>query len=404
MMNEYKTVKLGNVLNIQSSSRIFEREYVSEGIPFYRSKEIIEKHKGNDVSTSLFISEERFNKIKQAYSVPRDGDILLTSVGTIGIPYLVRENERFYFKDGNLTWFNNFSDQINNQYFYYWLLSEAGKEALNSILIGTTQKALTIKDLKTLELSLPPLPEQHRISNILSSFDNKIELLRKENNILEDIAQSIFKEWFVKYNFPNKDGKPYRDNNGKMIDSELGLIPEGWRVVSLTDIADFVNGLPMQKYRPKEGEAFLPVIKIKELNSGYSKDTEKARADLDEKYVVKPGEVVFSWSGSIGMDIWRYSKGALNQHLFKVTSKDYPKWFYYYWIKHYLPEFKQIAEGKATTMGHIQRGHLISALVAIPREFQNIPTITETFNKSIELSKEIETLSKAKSILLTKLI
>ncbi|MBP8708364.1 MAG: restriction endonuclease subunit S, partial [Caldisericia bacterium] len=206
----------------------------------------------------------------------------------------------------------------------------------------------------------------------------------------------IFKEWFVKYNFPNKDGKPYKDNNGKMINSELGLIPEGWRVVSLTDIADFVNGLPMQKYRPKEGQAFLPVIKIKELNSGYSKETEKARTDLDEKYIVNPGDLVFSWSGSIGMDLWKYSKGALNQHLFKVTSTKYPKWFYYYWIKHYLPEFKQIAEGKATTMGHIQRGHLANSLLPAPKDFKNYELFEAILQKEINNNKNINNLNEQK--------
>ena len=98
MSNSRKNFQLKDIVNIQSSTRIFEKEYVEEGIPFYRSKEIIEKQKGNDVSTNLYISQERFNKIKQAYSVPRQGDILLTSVGTIGIPYMVRENEQFISK------------------------------------------------------------------------------------------------------------------------------------------------------------------------------------------------------------------------------------------------------------------------------------------------------------------
>jgi len=107
--NSRKNFQLKDIVNIQSGTRIFEKEYVEEGIPFYRSKEIIEKQKVNDVSTNLYISKERYNRIKQTYSVPRQGDILLTSVGTIGIPYMVRENEQFYFKDENLTWFNNFS-------------------------------------------------------------------------------------------------------------------------------------------------------------------------------------------------------------------------------------------------------------------------------------------------------
>ncbi len=321
-------------------------------------------------------------------------DILIPTVGTIG-GCCISKQER-----GSIAQ-NLIALRINKQIadpdyiFYYFRTSFFKKELLN-LDIGGVQPSIKVPHLLNLEISLPPLSEQKRISSILSSFDNKIEQLKKENNILEDIAQNIFKEWFVKYNFPNKDGKPYKDNNGKMINSELGLIPEGWRVVSLTDIADFVNGLPMQKYRPKEGQAFLPVIKIKELNSGYSKETEKARTDLDEKYIVNPGDLVFSWSGSIGMDLWKYSKGALNQHLFKVTSTKYPKWFYYYWIKHYLPEFKQIAEGKATTMGHIQRGHLANSLLPAPKDFKNYELFEAILQKEINNNKNINNLNEQK--------
>jgi type I restriction enzyme S subunit len=200
----------------------------------------------------------------------------------------------------------------------------------------------------------------------LSSFDDKIELLKEQNKTLENIAQTIFKQWFIDFNFPNSNGKPYQDNGGRMKESELGMIPEGWEVKSLIDIANFINGLAMQNYRPEKGEEGLPVIKIRELKDGYSFNTDRATKKLDTKYVVNNGDVVFSWSGSLELDLWKYCTGALNQHLFKVISEKYPKWFYYHWIKHYLPQFRQIAADKATTMGHIKRSHLKEALVVIP--------------------------------------
>ncbi|MBN2589581.1 MAG: restriction endonuclease subunit S [Sedimentisphaerales bacterium] len=126
-MNCWKKTTLGKVAEITSSKRIFAEEYLTEGVPFYRGKEIIEKHNGNDVSTELFISHKKYNEIRDKFSVPQAGEILLTSVGTLGIPYIVKDDEKFYFKDGNLTWFKNF-DGIENSYLYYWLISDLGKE------------------------------------------------------------------------------------------------------------------------------------------------------------------------------------------------------------------------------------------------------------------------------------
>ena len=139
-MTSWQEVKLGDICEITSSKRIFMADYVALGIPFYRSKEIIEKQRGNDISTELFITEEKYEEIKQKFSVPQEGDILLTSVGTLGIPYVVRKNERFYFKDGNLTWIKK-SNSLLPKYLYYFFISSEGKLKLENISIGTTQKS-----------------------------------------------------------------------------------------------------------------------------------------------------------------------------------------------------------------------------------------------------------------------
>ena len=159
------------------------------------------------------------------------------------------------------------SNLLDSLYLYY-NISSRYKE-LRALSEGNSIRgSLTTKIIGDLEISLPPLPEQKRISSILSSFDNKIEQLKKENNILEDIAQNIFKEWFVKYNFPNKDGKPYKDNNGKMIDSELGEIPEGWRVGKLEDLVEIKNGFAFKSedYR----DSGYPIIRTMNFeDTGY---------------------------------------------------------------------------------------------------------------------------------------
>lgn len=203
--------------------------------------------------------------------------------------------------------------------------------------------------------------------NELSSLSFKS--MNKEH--IEQLAKSLFTKWIINFEFPNENNKPYLSNNGAMEDSEIigAKVPRGWTVEPLDKIAEFLNGLPLQKY-PQKGKDFLPVIKIKELKTGVTKNTDKADTNINPKYIIKNGDIIFSWSGSLELVVWNHSNGALNQHLFKVTSEKYPKWFFFYWIKNYLSEFRNIASGKATTMGHIQRYHLTESQVLIPTKKQ----------------------------------
>lgn len=181
-MTGWEKVKLSDIAFITSSKRIFAREYQKEGIPFYRGKEIIEKHKGNSVSTELFISYERYEEIKNKFGVPRLGDILLSSVGTLGVPWLVDEEE-FYFKDGNLTWLRC-NDKIMPDFLYLWLNSVEAKNQIHTKCIGSTQKALTIDTLNKFEVTLPSLDEQVKICKIIIPISKKIEKNRGINKNL----------------------------------------------------------------------------------------------------------------------------------------------------------------------------------------------------------------------------
>ena len=224
-MEEWKKYKIGDLCSISSSKRIFAKEYQSSGVPFFRGKEIIEKQKGESISTELYISRSRYDEIKIKYGVPKEGDMLLTSVGTLGIPYIVK-NENFYFKDGNLTWFSAFKG-LNSKFLYYWFLSPIAKNAIEAKAIGSTQKALTIDTLSKFEINLPDIDTQNRIASILSFIDDKIELNRRINDNLEQQAQALFKSWFV-------DFEPFKE--GKFVESELGMIPESWGVCSAETI------------------------------------------------------------------------------------------------------------------------------------------------------------------------
>jgi len=196
------------------------------------------------------------------------------------------------------------------------------------------------------------------------------------------LAQAYFRKWFIEN------------------------ASDEWEEKGLDEIADFLNGLPLQKYPYKTGNP-LYVIKIKELNNGFTDSSDLCSADIPEQYIVCPGDVIFSWSGSLQVDIWKYGKGALNQHLFKVTSRYYPKWFYYFWIKYHLPEFKMIAESKATTMGHIQRKDLSNAIVLVPdgQELNFIDNIMSPLIEKIEHNNaQVLVLQKLRDTLLPKLI
>ena len=240
-------VKVGDCCEVTSSKRIFFSEYVDSGVPFYRSKEIIESSNGQAISEPLFISQEKYDEIKNHFGVPQPGDMLLTSVGTIGVPYIVREKDYFYFKDGNLTWFRNFSDELNSKYLYFWVKSSEGQSVLNNTTIGSSQKALTIASLKGLEIPCPPAPVQKRIVEILAGYDDLIENNQKQIKLLEEAAQRLYKEWFIDLRFPGHETTPIVDG-----------VPEGWAWGTLADIALFRRGKTITKDQVKAG--IIPVV------------------------------------------------------------------------------------------------------------------------------------------------
>lgn len=213
------------------------------------------------------------------------------------------------------------------------------------INVGAVFDSLKCADIPNFCLPIPPLEDQRTIAHILGTLDDKIELNRKMNETLGAMARALFKSWFV-----------------GIIENE---IPDGWSESGLDKIAVFLNGLALQKFPPAGGDD-LPVIKIAQLRAGNTGAADVASSTIPLEYIVEDGDILFSWSGSLEVDIWCGGRGALNQHLFKVTSKEFPKWFYFLWIQQHLVDFQRIAASKATTMGHIQRRHLSDAKVLIP--------------------------------------
>ena len=251
-------------------------------------------------------------------------------------------------------------------YLYYVLKSLN----LNSKQIGSSQPLITQSMLKDMVVDVEIDNEkQKRIAKSILIIDQKIQINNQINQELEAMAKTLYDYWFVQFDFPDQNGKPYKSSGGKMVyNQELKRqIPEGWGVDSLWNIANFYNGLAMQKYRPDTNEDdYLPVIKIREMMNGFSKDTEKARLDIPTEAVLERGDILFSWSATLEVIIWGKERGALNQHIFKVTSDTYPKSFIYFELKSYLKVFKAIAELRKTTMGHITQDHLKQAKIVVP--------------------------------------
>ncbi len=263
-MSEWKKVKLGDCCEITSSKRCLASSRSKSGIPFYCSKEIICLDKGSSFVPSDFIPEILYENIKSKYGVPLPGDLLLTTRGTNGVPYIYKDNDNFYFADGNLSWFKNFNDKIYVKYLFYWFKSPIGIHEIDAIAKGTAQKAVPIEGLRKIEIILPDLPTQTRIATILSRYDSLIENYQKQIKLLEEAAQRLYKEWFVDLRFPGHE-------KVKVVDG----VPEGWERKKLGDLFSFVRG---KSYTSKElSDSGVLLVNLKNIQAfgGYKRDAEK---------------------------------------------------------------------------------------------------------------------------------
>jgi len=292
------------------------------------------------------------------------------------------------------------------EYVYYYLKTQY--EEIRNLSSGV-RKNLNSNDIKNYPIRLPTsLDIQFSIADVLKSLDNKIEINNRINAELEAMAKTLYDYWFVQFDFPDANGKPYKTSGGKMVYNPTlkREIPAGWEVSSLWSIAKYYNGLALQKHRPTN-EQFLPVIKIREMNEGFSDNTEKASINIPEEAIVSDGDVLFSWSATLDIKIWAQGRGALNQHIFKVTSNKYPKSFYYFELINYLNHFKMMAELRKTTMGHITLDHLKQAKICLPPvqlQEQIEQIINPIFGKHLLLEKENQYLRNIRDWLLPMLM
>ena len=370
--NEWKKVKLGEIVTITMGQSPKSEFYnlVGEGVPFLQ---------GNRTFGKKFPSFDTYTT--KVTKIAKKNDVIMSVRAPIGDLNLATTDICLGRGVCSLRMNNG------NYEFLFYLLKYYSKQLINNGN-GTVFTSINRNEIYNLEINIPNNEFiQKKMSKILSDIDNKIELNNKINNNLEKQVQLIFNNHFF-----NKD-----KNYTNYISSNL------------LEIADFLNGLAMQKYTPNDfNEKSYPVLKIKELNQGFTdKNSDRCSNKIKPEYIINNGDIIFSWSGTLLIKIWCGNKCGLNQHLFKVTSKKYDKWFYFLWINYHLKKFISIAKDKATTMGHIKRADLEKAFVLIPpeKEYESLNKIlTPLFENIISNKKENNHLVNLKNYLLPKLM
>jgi len=395
MSSEWPLLKLGDLtVNLDTKRKpVKEADRKSGPYPYYGASGIVDY-----VNGYIFNGEHLL--------IAEDGENLRTRQTPIA------------FRACGKFWVNNHAhivvgnERASTRYLEYAVL---GLD-ITSYLTGAVMPKLTQGNLNRIEVPCPPREVQDAIVGVLGSLDDRITLLRETNATLEAIAQALFKSWFVDFD-PVRAKMEGRAPEGmdeataalfpdSFEESELDLVPRGWRVIALDEIANYLNGLALQKF-PATGQDDLPVIKIAQLRKGDSVGADMASRNIKPEYIIQNGDVLFSWSGSLEVAIWCGGEGALNQHLFKVTSTNYPKWLYYLWTRHHLEHFRQVAASKATTMGHIQRAHLSGAKVFVPPKEVLLAANTvlqPIIERLIETALQAQTLSTLRDTLLPRLI
>ena len=401
----FEEKKLAELCEIVSSKRVFAASYQSEGIPFFRGKEVSQLARGENTNAELYISEEVYIDVVARTGPIISGDILLTAVGTLGNPYQVKETDLpFYFKDGNVVWLRKFSGEINSTYLFYWLNSEYGRRKVLDTAIGSTQAALTINGLGGISLNCPSLSQQNGIVRILSVIDQKIAANNSLSKTLEAIAQTIFKSWFIDFD-PVKakmaGEKPVGMDSAtaalfpdSMQDSELGLMPHDWEARQLGDLFTPKKGKTITKATCIDGN--VPVV-AGGLQPAYFHDTANA---LQPVVTVSASGANAGYVRLYLKDIWASDCSYINSEITKTV---------YFWYL-FLSRNQQLIYGmqQGAAQPHIYPSDLIRLKLSFPNSIDLVmkfeEMVTPLFLEIGALERQNESLESLRNSLLPRLI
>lgn len=382
-MSEWKEYSFKDIYDFSSGLSKPASEFGS-GYPFLSFKEVFNNYFVPDNLPNLVNSTEK----ERSNCSVKKGDVFLTRTSEtedeLGLSSVA-------LKDYPNATFNGFTKRLRPkedclifpEFVGYYLRTKVFRDQITSMASSTTRASLNNGMLADLTILAPDKKKQEEIAFCLRSIDKKIDLLHRQNKTLEQMAETLFRKWFV------EEAK------------------QDWEERPLSSIATFLNGLACQKFPPENDVDKLPVLKIKQLRGGFSDDFDWCSTKVKPEYIVEEGDVIFSWSASLMVKIWDGQKCVLNQHLFKVTSDEFPKWFYYSWCKHHLVEFISISASHATTMGHIKRSDLDEAMVLVP-DTDTMNTYSETMspllNKMMANNRQLHNLTNLRDTLLPKLM
>lgn len=299
--------------------------------------------------------------------------------------------------------------KINQKLLYYYINNNDFTRYIMNVKTGTSIPHISAKQILNYEINLPTIRVQENIVSLIEPLVEKIEINKKMINNLDQLSQTLFKQWFIDFEFPNEEGKPYKSSGGEMVESELGEIPKGWKVFPLYDLAEYINGTSFKKHELQNEKNDLPIIKIAELKSGFSGNTKYFIGEKDKKYYLKNGDILFSWSGnpetSIDTFFWTRGKGILNQHIFKVVSTKYPQQLIYILLKYFKPTFSRIASNKQTTgLGHVTVKDLKRLKVVLPLDSSPYVQLNHLGDLILNLNLENIKLQELRDTLLPKLL
>ena len=402
-------------LFIGDGYRAKNSELSTSGLPFARAGNI---DRGFHFEKADRFPEADLQRVGNKVSQP--GDVVFTSKGTVGRFAFVRPTTpRFVYSPQLCFWRTQDPHTIDARWLYYWMLGREFAHQVSGVK-GQTDMAdyVSLTDQRRMDITLPPAPTQRAIAGVLGALDNKIEQNQRTTRVLQRLTRAIFRAWFVDFEpvrakaagaagFPSMPQPAFDALPSCFVDSEFGPVPNGWNVKPIAKIASFLNGLALQKFPPRGDGKNLRVIKIAQLRKGSTEGADWANGDVPEQYVIRDRDLLFSWSGTLEAEFWFGGPGALNQHLFKVTSERYPSWFCLLSIRRHLPWFRSIAASKATTMGHIKRGHLQEAQVVVPPSpvMQAADTLLGTmYDLHAALMIESRRLGKMRDLILPNLL
>ncbi|PBC75273.1 restriction endonuclease subunit S [Fibrobacter intestinalis] len=378
----WQKVKLGDIAIVTSSKRFHLSERSDSGVPFYCSKQIIQKVRGELVSDYDYIREEFYENVKKQYGVPEPGDLLITTRGSYGVPYIYKDNDKFYFADGNLTWLKDFKEDIDVRFLYYWICSYEGQKKIDAIAKGTAQKAVTIDGIKNLEISVPSFKTQKRIADILSAYDDLIENNQKQIKLLEEAAQRLYKQWFIDLRYPGHE-------TTKIVDG----LPKGWRKGIVGEIAEFKRGKVITKAQVAEGN--VPVV-AGGLEPAYYHNTANTTAPV----------ITVSGSGANAGFAQLYNENvfASDCSFADINTTPYV-YFVYCLLKDKKTELDSLQKGAAQPHVYAKDINALATLIP-PEEMLKLYTkyASPYFEKIKALKEQIKNLTQSRDRLLPKLM